>query len=455
MKQTLRLGIMESQSPDLSILASKRPYLIGTAYRSLRKSLVLVVIAVLMLSLSGIAWRAGVLSSLIGHFMIPQAAPPVLPIFSDITMPFELVNEHIFIPATLNGSRPLAFLLDTGDKFGIIDLELAKELNVSLGGNISVHGVGPKVTTGVFVKETSFTLPGFPGFSQPVTLAIPLRNLATRLGHDLDGIIGSEFIKQFVLELDYQKCTITLHNQNKFSYSGSGESVPIHLTSSGHPVLRATITLAGGNPIDADVELDTGASGALELHSQFVTSHHLPGPNARTIRDIGASGTGGESQGRVGRMAAFRMGKYELREPLTVFSSDTAGNAAGSDSAGSIGEEILERFKLFFDYGHNRIIFEPNSAFANAFDPAFSGLHLEAEGKDYKTFRIKEVLEDTPGTEAGLQRGDVITAVDGKSAADLTYTALLEMFKRAATFKLTINRAGQTLNINLTPRKLV
>lgn len=421
----------------------------------MRKSLTLVAIAALVLSLALIAWRADAFNWLVGHFMTPQTRPPTLPAdFSQITIPFELVNEHIFIKATTNASRPLEFMLDTGDKFAILDLGLAKELGVKLGGDIHVHGVGPEVTKGAFVNDTSFALSGFPGFSQPVTLAIPLRNLAPRLGHDLDGIIGSEFIKQFVLELDYQRRTITLYNQNRFSYSGSGESIPIHLSPAGHPRLQAAVTPVAGTAINGDFTLDTGASGALELHSTFVADHHLPGPNVQTIREIGKAGTGGETQGRIGRVAAFRIGKYTLSNAITVFSTDTSGASAASDAQGNIGEEILEKFKLFFDYGHSRIIFEPNAAMADGFDRAFSGLHIEAEGKDYKTFRIKEVLEHAPGSEAGLQQNDIITAVDGRLPANLTYSALLELFKRPTTFKLTVERAGQTLSVTLTPRKL-
>lgn len=430
--------------------------LFSNGSRAMRKGLWLALIVVLSLCLAGIAWREGALNSLIGHFMIPQAAAPTIPgNFSDVTIPFELVNEHIMIRAQVNGSRPLSFLLDTGDKYSIVDFELAKELGVPLGGNISVHGEGPEAKTGAFVKETNFTLPGFPGFSAPVTLAVPVRNLAPRLGHDLDGIIGSDFIKNFVVELDYQKRTITLHSRTTFSYSGPGEIIPIHLTSSGHPVLAATVTPVGGNPINADVELDVGASGALELHSQFVREHHLPGANISTIRQIGAAGTGGDTQGRIGRVAAFKIGDYELHGPLTVFSSDTGGNTATVETSGNLGEEILERFRLFFDYGHDRIIFEPTASIGNAFNRAFSGLSVEAEGKDYKVFRIREVLEDSAGAEAGLQRGDVIAAVNGEPAGKFTYSDLLEMFKRPETFKLTVERAGKSLNVNLIPRKLV
>ncbi len=179
---------------------------------------------------------------------------------------------------------------------------------------------------------------------------------------------------------------------------------------------------------------------------------------AQTFQQSGKSAPqswAGETQGRIGRVAAFKIGEYELHAPLTVFSSDAGGNTAALETSGNLGEEVLERFRLFFDYGRDRIIFEPSATFGNAFDRAFSGLHIEAEGKDYKVFRIREVLEDSAGAEAGLQRGDVIAGVNGEPAERLTYSDLLEMFKRNETFKLTVERAGKTLSVNLSPRKLI
>ena len=35
----------------------------------------------------------------------------------EVTIPFELVNKHVVLKAKINNSRPLPFLLDTGDKY--------------------------------------------------------------------------------------------------------------------------------------------------------------------------------------------------------------------------------------------------------------------------------------------------------------------------------------------------
>ncbi len=138
-----------------------------------------------------------------------------------------------------------------------------------------------------------------------------------------------------------------------------------------------------------------------------------------------------------------------------MFSEDKEGAFADSSLAGNIGTQIASKFKIFFDYGHSRIIFEPNVTFAEPFERAAGGVRIHAEGPEYRTFRVKNVLEDSPGSEAGLQPNDIITAIDGRPASELTLTKLNEMFERPVPYKLTVRRGEQMLNVTLTPRKLV
>ena len=374
---------------------------------------------------------------------------------SAVTIPFEMVNRHIVLKVQVDNSRPLSFLLDTGDQFAIINLDRARELGLKLQGEIHMGGAGSGISTGAFVRDSLFTIPGFPGFSQPVHAALPIGRMAPRFGQDLDGIIGGDFIKQFVLELDYQARVIRLYDKDKFNYSGPGESIPITLNSAGHPIIEAEVTPVGGAPVTGKFVLDVGSGGALALYTPFVTGHNLPGPNLPTIKAIGVGGAGGEVSARIGRVSELKIGRFRISRPITLFSEDKVGAFASSALVGNIGQQIVGKFKLLLDYSHNRIILEPNDSFNDSFDRAFGGLSVVAEGQDYRTFRIADLLENSPGTEAGLQKDDVITAIDGKAAADLSLTRVLELFERPVAYKLSVRRGGRMLQITLTPRRLV
>lgn len=386
---------------------------------------------------------------------VRQTAPQPSSAASEVAIPFELVNRHVMLKVKVNNSRPLSFVLDTGDRFAIIELERAKELGLTLQGAVRAGGAGAQVLTGSTVQNAQFTVPGLEGFSQPVTLALPFGHLAPKVGQDFDGIIGSEFIKRFIVEIDYQARVIRFHDKEKFSYSGPGESIPIRLNSGGHPIIEAEVTPIGGPPVKGNFVLDIGSGAALALYSPFVAEHRLLAPNLKTIKALGGAGAGGEITGQIGRVEQLKIGNFRIRNPITLFSEDKAGAFASAALLGNIGQRIIGRFKILLDYDHNQIIFEPNATYQDTFDRAFAGLAVQAEGKDYRTFRITEILENSPASEVGLQKNDVITAVADKPAAELTLSKLNDMFELAVPYKLTLQRGRQTLQVTLTPRKLV
>jgi len=371
------------------------------------------------------------------------------------TIPFELNNKHIMVKAKVNG-QPITFVLDTGDQVAIVDLDLARRMNLALSGEVRVGGAGAAISTGAMVQNATFTIDGLEGFSQPVRMALPLgKVLSPRAGRDFEGIIGQEFIQQFVVEIDYQGQLLRLHDKDKFVYNGAGESIPIKFMH-GHPILEAEVTPVGSTaPLKGKFVLDTGAGLALALYSPFVSEHGLLGPETKTIRSLGGAGAGGETTGRIGRVTELKIGSYTIKSPITMFSQDKAGAFASDQLAGNIGGRVASKFRLFLDYGRKRIIFEPNSTFAAPYDHAQSGISVVAEGGDYRVFRIRAVLEDSPASEAGLLKDDVITGVNNQAATEFTLSKLNELFERPVPYKLTIRRGEQTLQLTLTPRRLL
>src|SRR5262249_42629736 len=148
----------------------------------------------------------------------------------------------------------------------------AKELGLHLYGEVGTGGAGSgaRPARGAFVRDATFTIPELAEFAQPVTVALPLVNLAPTFGQEVDGIIGTDFIERFVTELDYQAQRIKLHDKDRFTYSGPGESIPIRFNPDGNPVIEAEVTPLGGAAIKGGFMLDTGAGQALTLFSPIV-----------------------------------------------------------------------------------------------------------------------------------------------------------------------------------------
>ena len=392
-------------------------------------------------------------ASMTGAGSEPRLVQPRLT--APVKIRFELLTRHIVVKGRVNNSRPLSFLLDTGANLAIVRMDTARELGLTLYGNVNAGGAGPNRQTGRMVRNATWTLAGLDGFSQPMTLALPLIVLAEGLGETIDGIIGGTFMKQFVMELDYQAREITLHDRKTFKYSGKGATLPLEFTADGHPVVKASVTPVGGKPIERKFLLDIGSQAALILHSPFVAEHGLLATSPKTIRTTAASGAGGQVAGRLGRVAALQVGPFTISTPIAMFSQDQAGAFANPALAGNIGSQIASRFRTYFDYENRRLILEPSPAFADPFDRAFAGVGIRAEGADRRTFRVSDVLEDSPATEAGIMKDDVITSVGGVAAKTLTLTTLNDLLEKPVSLRLTIKRGGALLDVTLTPRRLI
>ena len=372
-----------------------------------------------------------------------------------LTIPFEPSIRHILVKATVNHSRPLSFVLDTGASVALVRTDVARELGLQLGAPVKVGGAGPGTQSGYFVSGATWSLVGLEDLALPVNMALPLPELPRALGRPVDGIIGGQFIRQFVVELDYQARLMTLHDPATFTYTGPGESIPIEFVSGSQPTISATVTATGGQPLTGRFLFDVGSGQALILHSPFVTQHQLLRDDSHTIRPIGGAGAGGPPEGRLGRTESLRIGSFTLNRPITMFSKDKAGAFANAALAGNIGAQVAMRFRLFLDYRNRCIIFEPAATYGEPFDRAFSGVALRAYGDDYRTFRVIDVLERSPASAAGIKKDDVIMAIDGVPADQLRLWMINDMFERPNAYTVTILRGNRTLTVNLTPAKLI
>jgi S1-C subfamily serine protease len=186
-----------------------------------------------------------------------------------------------------------------------------------------------------------------------------------------------------------------------------------------------------------------------------VAQERLLDRGMKTMRSIGQRGAGGTTAGEIGRVASVQLGSFVLKDVITMFSKDKAGMLADPSLAGNIGAQIVNRFRVTLDYRAKRIILEPAATFTYSFDAAFGGLALRAEGPGYRLFRVTELLEDSPATDAGIQVGDVITAIDGTAASALTLSGIREMFEKPVSYSLSLQRGNQSLTSILTPRRLI
>jgi hypothetical protein len=57
-------------------------------------------------------------------------------------IPFELVRDHIFVDVTVDQSRPLSMVVDSGEPFSAIDDQIADELKFTFKRTAPYQGIG-------------------------------------------------------------------------------------------------------------------------------------------------------------------------------------------------------------------------------------------------------------------------------------------------------------------------
>jgi hypothetical protein len=308
---------------------------------------------------------------------------------------------------------------------------------------------------GNYLKNSDFSVTGLENFSQPLFIAVPLEDLAKVSGHEFAGILGYDFISKFVVEIDYLRQAITLHDKAAYQYHGDGDSLPITFNAAGHPTVHAQVIDETGSPVDGTFVFDIGSGAALILNTPFVDEERFLQSGRPTVHWLEGLGFGGGIQGSVGRMKRFKLGRFLINNPVTVFSQASNGPFDSAETQGNIGAAILEKFKIILDYNQNGIILESNAQFNKPIEYDRSGLFLVSSGSDYETFKIEAIADNSPASEAGFHTGDIVIAINGHPATEYTLSQLRMMFEYAKHCELTAQRGQEHLQMTFKLRRLI
>ncbi|HYL99572.1 MAG TPA: retropepsin-like aspartic protease, partial [Blastocatellia bacterium] len=195
---------------------------------------------------------------------------------------FELYGNHIYLPVRVNGSAPLTFMLDTGASISFLTERAARALSLKIETQSERNiGTGEGRIDFGFAKGIMLQIGRVDLLAKQVAV-IPSEGLESALGRRIDGILGCELFKRYVVEIDYQGRTVKLYEPSSQLYSGPGDAIPLRLRGN-RPFISARAVFSGGSPIDALLVVDIGDSSALSFHTPFVKKHGLPAPGAKAI----------------------------------------------------------------------------------------------------------------------------------------------------------------------------
>lgn len=367
-------------------------------------------------------------------------------------IPVEIVDNHIFLKVAVNGSAPLDFVLDTGATDYGIERRTADALGIRSKplGELSDVGTGDGEPEIGVASDVTFRLGGIT-LARKVAYVVSFGDLDERAGHRIDGVIGADLFARYVVEIDYGQSRVTLYEPARYRHAGSAERIPLTLVE-GRPFVLGRLEI-GGRPVETRLLIDTGDGDALALHTPFVEAHSLPRAGQPVLVDA-AYGIAGRSGQLLARADRLGIGRFSLERPVVGLGQSASGTLADPSFDGSIGGEVLRRFRVVFDYSRSRVHLERGAKFGDAFEADSSGVKLRARRPAFTSIEVDGVAEPSPASEAGLRTGDRLIALDGRRGVSLEdYEATFR--KPGRVFDLLVERAGSGFRTKLVTRRRI
>ncbi len=411
---------------------------------------------------------------------------------------FQLINNVIVLPVEVNNTK-LSFILDTGvHKTILFSLSEKDSLGLKNVKKISLQGLGKgKAIDALISQKNELKVGNLKSNNETIYVILNDQfELSGKMGTTIHGIIGFSLFKDVIAKINYNTKKITLYNPKNFQYKKCKkcEEFPLEFYRN-KPYIDVAVQLdtVGNEMTPVKMLIDTGGSDALWL---FEKSHKNIKTPIRYYNDILGEGLSGTIYGNRSRIPKVKMGPFVITQPTVSFLDTISTMQARKfeNRNGSIGSNILKRFKVWIDYPNKKLILRKCASLSGGFEYNMSGLDIVYNGEKlvkelggtrvnsatekglsvennnntisfttsyhYKfkpSYRVSKVLENSPAAKAGLFAGDILLKINGIYVYELSIGQLIRKFqeKDGKKIKMTVNRGGKTLTFQFKLKKRV
>ncbi|MDO6744122.1 aspartyl protease family protein [Tenacibaculum soleae] len=397
-----------------------------------------------------------------------------------------MINNLIVIPLEINNHQ-LSFILDTGvDKTILFNLTENDSVGLNNVKKVFIRGLGDgEPVEALLSKGNKFRVKNMISYNKELYIILKdAFNLSAKMGTTIHGIIGYDLLKDVVVKINYTSKRIIFYNPKKYKASRCRkcEVFPLQFYRN-KPYINVSTRIDTVNTVNTPVKLliDTGGSDAVWL---FEGSKDVIRTPIKHFKDILGEGISGTIYGNRSKIPSISLGKFTIKKPTVSFldSISTFNARRFKERNGSIGGNVLKRFKLWIDYSNKKITLKKNASLRDRFYYNMSGLHLIYDGEElvkeqmrasslstfgenkmseknsisfvntfhynFKSkpkYKIDRVVTGSPAEKVGLLKDDIVKSINGKPAYTYTLNEIVEMFQTKPNKKIKLEvRRGIT-----------
>jgi hypothetical protein len=403
---------------------------------------------------------------------------------SKVSIPFQLINNLIFIPIKVNGEE-LTFLLDTGvEETVLFSLDDKDQVEFFHLEKILLKGLGSDAAVSAYKSsKNKMEVKGLYDNEHEIYLILDQEfNFSSQVGIPVNGIIGYHFFKNHLIEIDYIRKRVNVYDESdtkvnkRLAKSYVQEAIQIEKSKPYY----SSIAGSQGESHRVKMLIDTGNSDAIWVFLNKTKQFKLPN---KAIHDFLGRGFSGNVYGLRGRIDDFTFGNKTFQKPIGTFPDSISIKSVNfvPNRIGSVGGEVLIRYSVFFDYTNHKIYTKPNANFKKPFNFNMSGLEVQHDGLEWvkettvennnkgvtvytvqpnesrvqenlkikfelkPVFTIYSVRKDSPAELAGIRKNDKLIRIEGKSTQDLSIEKINDLLKseEGKTIELVIERDGK------------
>lgn len=409
-------------------------------------------------------------------------------------IPFEFTHNLIIINAKVN-DKELKFILDTGSErnllFSIPEKDSIDFYNVK---EIKLKGVTEnEPIIGMYSENNRIQIGNYQNLNFKTLIVLDNNiNLVNKIGVPVNGVLGSDFFKNHLVEIDYSKKKIIVYDkkdQSNLSLLKKYNTKTIKLVN-GKPYLNCTIGLSKNENYNLMLLMDTGLGDGLWLFENDSIKS-----NSNFFFDILGRGLGGDIQGKKSRIDYLNIDDFKLPQAIVSYPDSTAVKMLElvKGRSGSLGGEVLKRFNWFIDYSNQLVYFQKNKNYTVPFSYNMAGVEFQHAGSqliekdDNKTpynfritssddfvyleslkrvknnmqlkpiFEIYAIRKNSIADRVGLKIGDLLVSINKQKAYNLDIQKITDLFQSEEGKYITIevNRKGKLLKFKFQLEKVL
>ncbi len=274
-----------------------------------------------------------------------------------VRIPFVMHNGKPLLDLEINGKKA-NLMIDNGvlwDQVWLFGSKLVEELKLKPIDEGSIGGAGEGDPTQAYTSDNlTLKFEDITFYEQPVLVSPPASGFAGMFP-GTDGQLCNTFFKHFIVEFDFIKNEVILHDPNQFAFTGEGSELDIHENDTGTHSIPFTFTMLDGKTYSNKIDIDFGGVYPIKIALNSKYNINLP-EDAKETHSYGAQGKSTEFSGKIGSMT---IGKYQF-DDLTAIFGDKNTSRIHPENLGVIGLPLFMKFYITFDYINYKLYLEPN-----------------------------------------------------------------------------------------------